>query len=48
MGRIDPSLNFVGKTSFAWAEGGWEIVPSLNFVGRPHALGQGGVGGGGG
>ena len=34
--RIVPSLNFVGKTSFAWAEVGWArgIVPSLNFVGK--------------
>ena len=36
VGGIVPSLNSVGKTSFAWAEAGWvrRIVPSLNFVGK--------------
>ena len=52
---IVPSLDFVGKTSFAWAEGGWgrwgggAIVPSLNFLGKTSfAWAGGGVGGVGG
>ena len=50
---IVPSLDFVGKTSFAWAEEGGgggggvgAIVPSLNFLGKTSFAWAGGWWGG--